>query len=421
MIPFNCAQCGRHYNVRDEFAGRRGNCKSCGAEFTVPDQPVAPAFAPSVPVIQTAPSQAINYARLADPHQSVHSPVYVAIQGPTIQIKGTSGFGIASLVIGILTVMVSWVPILGMFAVVIAFIGLGIGVVGILVSSIGRKSGVGIPAAGATICLLAIVLGITMTGALLGALGTAAQQASASYPPSPSSWTPNTSPAPAGSFPRSLPIPPTEISPQEQSLQTQPAIQSHEDSSAEAAAKLKIAMDECLAPLKQSADYKLASDNSSIGLDKLNLLRQSNTTTGRVEASTAYLESVAIVKKMERDALASDDAVKTAKAALKSAEVREQKADADLKAKRLADAKSAEERAQIEADAIANLPVNVAIREHRLIRGMTYDEAVAALGNPYSISDDGWTRSATWERGSYNFWSAVFIFGKIDEISHTRL
>lgn len=36
MIRFNCHQCGRAFTVRDQDAGRRARCKTCGSEVTVP-------------------------------------------------------------------------------------------------------------------------------------------------------------------------------------------------------------------------------------------------------------------------------------------------------------------------------------------------------------------------------------------------
>ena len=40
-IDFNCQGCGKHYRVRDEFAGRVAECKNCGQKMTVP-KPEAP-------------------------------------------------------------------------------------------------------------------------------------------------------------------------------------------------------------------------------------------------------------------------------------------------------------------------------------------------------------------------------------------
>ena len=30
MIQFTCSNCGKHYNVKDDYQGRRVRCKSCG-------------------------------------------------------------------------------------------------------------------------------------------------------------------------------------------------------------------------------------------------------------------------------------------------------------------------------------------------------------------------------------------------------
>jgi hypothetical protein len=40
MIRGTCRFCGRVYRVDDRFAGRTGKCKTCGAEVTVPGEPV---------------------------------------------------------------------------------------------------------------------------------------------------------------------------------------------------------------------------------------------------------------------------------------------------------------------------------------------------------------------------------------------
>ena len=55
MIQFTCAGCGRAFAVPEQFAGRKANCKNCGAPIVVPTAPgaspraVAPAPPPPVP------------------------------------------------------------------------------------------------------------------------------------------------------------------------------------------------------------------------------------------------------------------------------------------------------------------------------------------------------------------------------------
>lgn len=36
MIDFSCAKCGKRFSVPDNFAGRKGKCKACGAALAVP-------------------------------------------------------------------------------------------------------------------------------------------------------------------------------------------------------------------------------------------------------------------------------------------------------------------------------------------------------------------------------------------------
>lgn len=43
MITFSCQKCGKRFSVADEFAGRQGRCKKCGATITVPDPRTAAA------------------------------------------------------------------------------------------------------------------------------------------------------------------------------------------------------------------------------------------------------------------------------------------------------------------------------------------------------------------------------------------
>lgn len=84
--------------------------------------------------------------------------------------KGTSGLGVAALVLGIVAAIFCWIPFLGMLTVPIAAIGLLLGALGFLVSLIGRRSGVGMPFAGLFICGTAIVIAVMSTGGAANAI-----------------------------------------------------------------------------------------------------------------------------------------------------------------------------------------------------------------------------------------------------------
>lgn len=83
--------------------------------------------------------------------------------------KGVSGFGVASLVIGIIAVLNCWIPFFNVVAVIFGVIGFALGMVGLLVSIIGGRSSVGMSVAGVTINGIAIAVSVLITGAIVTA------------------------------------------------------------------------------------------------------------------------------------------------------------------------------------------------------------------------------------------------------------
>lgn len=74
-------------------------------------------------------------------------------------VKSTSGMGIAALVLGILSLIISWVPIINNLAFLTGFVGLVLGIFAIYSTRPGgKKSGRGISIAATVICVLAIVI-----------------------------------------------------------------------------------------------------------------------------------------------------------------------------------------------------------------------------------------------------------------------
>jgi ubiquitin-protein ligase/DNA-directed RNA polymerase subunit RPC12/RpoP len=64
MIEFSCNNCGKRFSMAEEFAGRKGKCKQCGATLTVPAPPPKAADkivieVPSVPQ-QTQPPAIVS-------------------------------------------------------------------------------------------------------------------------------------------------------------------------------------------------------------------------------------------------------------------------------------------------------------------------------------------------------------------------
>jgi molybdopterin/thiamine biosynthesis adenylyltransferase len=117
------------------------------------------------------------------------APVVAAPQHLTVQhqipsqinvkMKGTSGLGVAALVIGIIAVVSSWVPFLGLVAVPLGMLGILLGGIGFFISLVGKNSGVGLPVAGIVACLVAISVAISVTGATAKAVGDSMNKAAA--------------------------------------------------------------------------------------------------------------------------------------------------------------------------------------------------------------------------------------------------
>jgi hypothetical protein len=187
-------------------AQRRANRRGILVESVRPLDPEdSVADVPALAELAQATSPAIPY-RGAPPVQ----PVYVQVNNPA-PVRGVSGFGIAALIFGIVACFAAWVPFIGLLSVPIAAIGGLIGFVGLLVSLIGRRSGVGMPVAGLFVCGLAIGLAIFATGlvsatiAHSAAMANATNQISAPVPMASPSTPPSDSPSAAPP-----PAPPTD-------------------------------------------------------------------------------------------------------------------------------------------------------------------------------------------------------------------
>jgi hypothetical protein len=91
---------------------------------------------------------------------------------------GTSGLGIAALVLGIVALLGCWIPLIGILTIPIAGLGLVLAFLGLLISALGRKSSIGMPFAGIVTCGLAIMVAMSMTAGLVKTVADAAAERS---------------------------------------------------------------------------------------------------------------------------------------------------------------------------------------------------------------------------------------------------
>jgi hypothetical protein len=135
---------------------------------------VAPPPPPSQSVVATRAAVPAPVATYPPPAQVI--PTINVQMGPIeIKSKGASPLGIASLVMGIICLLSAWVPIIGCMTIPVASIGLLLAGIGLAISAIGGKSGVGFPVAGLIMNGLALLMVAILTAGTVAAVGAGAQ------------------------------------------------------------------------------------------------------------------------------------------------------------------------------------------------------------------------------------------------------
>lgn len=93
------------------------------------------------------------------PVQQTQIPEQQQVQNlQPVQNRGTSGMGVASLVLGILAILTSFLPIINNGSFFLAILGLIFAIVGIVVTKNGKKSGRGLAIAGLVLNILSIAI-----------------------------------------------------------------------------------------------------------------------------------------------------------------------------------------------------------------------------------------------------------------------
>ncbi len=141
MIYYGCPKCGTAMSSPDSMAGQAEKCPDCGNITVVPTkQPSAP------------PGPAATH---------VHIPTQ----------KRTSGLGIASLVLGIVAVIGSWIPFVNFISIFLAAIGFIFGTIGFFNALISRRTSTNMPGSGVLVCIAALIISMFTTGLFVAAAG----------------------------------------------------------------------------------------------------------------------------------------------------------------------------------------------------------------------------------------------------------
>ncbi len=74
--------------------------------------------------------------------------------------RGISPLGIAALVLGILSCLFCWIPLPGLLALSIAFVGLLLAIAGMVMAGIYKKTGFSFPISGGIVCILSVFIAL---------------------------------------------------------------------------------------------------------------------------------------------------------------------------------------------------------------------------------------------------------------------
>lgn len=158
MIEFNCEKCGKQIRAKPELAGRTGKCTGCGASIEVPS-PEAKGF---VVTPRSLKSSRSNRPLVPSPpavasHSLPHRSPDVAVQ-VNIDNKGASdGLGISSLIVGILSFFVCWIPVINFG---MGGLGLLLGIAGLILAMQNKGHGIGYSIAGTAISSVSFIPGL---------------------------------------------------------------------------------------------------------------------------------------------------------------------------------------------------------------------------------------------------------------------
>jgi hypothetical protein len=198
MISFHCQRCGKAFKVDDSAGGKHAKCSHCGAHIVVPTDspasPLPPSPTASTTAIQSPPQrqETVSTRRPSAAAPATADDFYDSIIGPSspagpsntapavalqtnVHVKVTppspisNSLGIASLVLGILSFFVCWIPFIGL-----SFGGLGLllGIAGFAVAMSRKGAGVGFAIAGSAVSLVSVAAGLVFATAFASAIAT---------------------------------------------------------------------------------------------------------------------------------------------------------------------------------------------------------------------------------------------------------
>lgn len=151
-IAVNCPSCRCKMRVPDTLAGRKAKCPKCGHIIAVPA------------ITQTSESRNPIHAK-SMPQPAVELPsVTRSISAAGPGRGAVHSLGIGSMVLGIVALLFSFIPCIGVFSMPLSGLGLLLGIIGTVVALRRSGRGIGFPIAGSAINGMALLIAFFWIG-----------------------------------------------------------------------------------------------------------------------------------------------------------------------------------------------------------------------------------------------------------------
>jgi hypothetical protein len=174
MIEFDCEKCGKKIRVNAELAGRTGKCSGCGEKLVIPSAAISkpePKKQRSLEVSKVNTNLVSPPPLVSTQHLPQSSPG-VAVQVNVDNSPVADGLGISSLIVGILSFFVCWIPLIN-FGV--GGLGLLLGIAGIVMAIQRKGNAIGYSIAGTAVSTVSFLLGVLYLAMFAGALNSNVQ------------------------------------------------------------------------------------------------------------------------------------------------------------------------------------------------------------------------------------------------------
>lgn len=161
-IHASCPSCGRQVKAPDHAAGRTVRCPQCGNSFPMPAVGPAPRLeeAEDLPVRVPPPASREAPPRRPRPDEQDYDDPPAPGPSRLRTEKGVNGLGIASLILGGGAFLFGLIPCIGIISLPFSLLGLLLGLGGILMAAINKRSSYASPIVGSVVSLIAVCIPI---------------------------------------------------------------------------------------------------------------------------------------------------------------------------------------------------------------------------------------------------------------------